>query len=456
MPVGSRDCLPRREGLPLLLLAGVSPVSPASTAPPNAGALKVLIVDDMPVIHEMLAAVISPFGHHLEFASSGEQALRLYKGAVFDLVLSDIDMAPMNGITLLKQLRAFDPNAAVVIMTAHSTVETAIQSLKFGAFDYLQKPYKVDELMQTLRRCQEMKRLAKAAKEASPGTVSSPSFNFAAYLIGESPKTKRLAAQLQKLAGSSTAILLTGEGGTGHEAVARLLHNGGLTPDGPFVTVDCRHHEPDELQIKLLGQDGAVGAWPQEAAGGTLFLLHPQALPPSVQAGLISVLRKAAGGFRVITATEEDLDAMSAEGRFNEELYYRIAALPITLPSLRERLDDLPLLVQDITRRTPNPHTDSHRIEFTSNAMAALAAYPWPGNIAELQQVVSKAVASSEVRVIEPTQLPERIYEGQECLPLAEFLAMQEKQYLTRVLKRFGGDKARASAAIGVPTDRFG
>src|SRR3954468_12352213 len=192
----------------------------------------ILIVDDLISIHEMLEAVIHPTGHKTAFATDGEKGLARYKAEKFDLVLCDIDMKPMDGITLLKQLKQYDPGAVVIIMTAYASTESAIQALKFGAFDYLQKPFKVDELMQAIRRGMEYRRTV-AAREATAMAPAASAGDFEARLIGESPKTKRLIAQLKKLATAHTPVLISGEMGSGHEIAAELLHAAGTPANSP-------------------------------------------------------------------------------------------------------------------------------------------------------------------------------------------------------------------------------
>ncbi|HTL68484.1 MAG TPA: response regulator [Lacunisphaera sp.] len=415
----------------------------------------ILIVDDLISIHEMLEAVIQPTGYSTAFATDGEKGLARYKAEKYDLVLADIDMKPMDGITLLKQLKLYDPGAVIIIMTAYASTESAIQALKFGAFDYLQKPFKVDELMQALKRGMEFRRTV-AEREA---TGSAPAINagdFEARLIGQSPKTKRLIAQLKKLSSAHTPVLISGELGSGHEVAAELLHAAGTPPDSPLVRIDCRLSSMDSLRAGLLGQNGAGGNWVREAKGGTLFLLHLQCLPKDTQSELVSVLRNNAHNFRLICATEEDLEKLAEEGGFNEELFYRVAALPVQMPPLRERLEDVPALLKEIAGKTSNPHFDAKLVEFTEDALATLRAYRWPGNLAEFRQVISQVVTTTETRVITSAQLPLRIHELADWPTLADYLAGQEKQYIGRVLHACQGDKARAAKTLNIDVARLG
>ena len=414
----------------------------------------ILIVDDLISIHEMLEAVIQPTGYKTAFATDGEKGLVCYKAEKFDLVLADIDMKPMDGITLLKQLKLYDPAAVIIIMTAYASTESAIQALKFGAFDYLQKPFKVDELMQALKRGMEFKRTV-AEREASGASPAAKAGDFEASFVGVSPKIKRLIAQLKKLANAHTPILVSGELGSGHEIAAGLLHAAGTPAGSPLVPIDCRLSSMESLRTGLLGQNGSGGTWVQSAKGGTLFLLHLQSLQKEAQAELVSVLRNNAHNFRLVCATEEDLEKLSEEGQFNEELFYRVASLPVHLPPLRERLEDIPALLKDIATKTSNPQFDAKQVEFTDDALATLCAYRWPGNLAEFTQVVSPIITTTETRVITSAQLPLRIHELNDWPPLVDYLAGQEKQYIARVLNASAGDRTKAAKTLGIDPKRL-
>ena len=410
-----------------------------------------LIVDDLIPIHEMLGAVLHPTGHQTTFATDGEKALATYKAGQFDLVLADIDMKPMDGITLLKKLKAYDQTAVLIIMTAYASTESAIQALQYGAFDYLQKPFKVDELLQALQRGLIYRQglLARAAAvEAAPGVLAA---NFESRLVGESLKNKRLIAQLKKLAGARTPILITGEKGCGHEIAAELLH----TATSPLISIDCQLSSLASLRSGLLGENGLGGTWVQQAKGGTLFLLHLQALPLEAQAELVSVIRNNAHNFHLLCATEVDLEKLAEEGLFNEELFYRIAALLVQLPALRERVEDIPALIQDVARQTTNPQFDARQVEFSAEALQILANYGWPGNLTEFRQVIASLLTTTETRVISAAQLPLRIQELKHWPTLAAYLADHEKQYIARLLNASGGDKVRAAAALAIDVSRL-
>ena len=414
----------------------------------------VLIVDDLLSIHEMLDAVIQPTGFATAFSTDGEKALVRYKAERYDLVLADIDMKPMDGITLLKQLKQYDPNCVVIIMTAYASTDSAIQALKFGAFDYLQKPFKVDELIATLKRGMESRK-ASADRSARSGMPAVMSAEIEQRIIGQSAKTKKLIQQIKKLSAVNTPVLLLGEIGTGKGTVAEVLHATGGSPERPLVRIDCALSSAQSIRDGLLGVDGAGGTWVQKAKGGTLLLEHLNRLALPVQKELVSVLRNNGHSFRLICTSHEDLEKLTDEGSFNDELFYRVAALPVALPALRERFDDLPILVKHFIRGVANPHFDASLVEFAEDAMAQIRAYRWPGNLAELEQVVSKVVSTSESRVITSEQLPLRLRQTDQWPKLENYLSGQEKQYIDLVLHACQGDKARAAKVLGVNVSKL-
>lgn len=227
----------------------------------------ILIVDDLLSIHEMLDAVIQPTGFATAFATDGEMALARYRSEPFDVVLADIDMKPVDGITLLKQLKIHDPHCAVIIMTAYASTESAILALKYGAFDYLQKPFRVDELIATLKRALEFRR--QSLERSSQTTVpAARNHSFEQRLIGHSPKAVRLLQQVRKLATVRTPVLLQGEPGTGRNTVAELLHEASVGPEAPLIRIDCSLSSEAHFRAGLIGENGLGGSWVSAARGG--------------------------------------------------------------------------------------------------------------------------------------------------------------------------------------------
>jgi len=414
----------------------------------------VLIVDDLVAIHEMLEAVIQPTGFATTFATDGEKALVRYKAEKFDLVLADIDMKPMDGITMLKHLKQYDPSAVVIIMTAYASTESAIQALKLGAFDYLQKPFRVDDLLTTLRRAVEF-RNSQHERAAGGHPAGVKTEEVEARLIGRSAAVAKLIAQVKKLATVRTPVLLIGENGTGKTAVAEVLHGATGAPEAAFVRVDCSLCNEAHFREGLLGQSGEGGNWVRQAGEGTLFLQNLEFLPDPVQRELVSVLRNAAYNFRLICTTGRDLEHLVDEGKFHDDLFYRVASLPVNLPPLRERPEDIPLLVKHYAAQATNPQFDAKLVEFTDDAMSILSAFHWPGNVTELAQVVSTLVATTQTRVITSHQLPMRLRERQHWPSLAVYLAGQEKQYFNFVLHACRGNKTAAARVLGVDEKRL-
>jgi DNA-binding NtrC family response regulator len=413
----------------------------------------VLIVDDLLSIHEMLEAVIQPTGFITAFATDGEKALARYKVEKFDLVLADIDMKPMDGITLLKQLKAYDPGAVIVIMTAYASTESAIQALKYGAFDYMQKPFRVDELISTLKRGLEFKQFNAERASASAGS-SIKAADVEGRLVGQSAANKRLIQQVKKLASVRTPVLLQGESGTGHTTVAEILHAGSASPDSPLVRIDCALSSATDFRDGLLGGNGTGGAWVEKARGGTLLLQNLHKLELGTQQELVGVLRNTAHGFRLICTTTEDLEKLTDEGRFNDELFYRVASLPVLLASLRDRTEDIPALVKYFLSQASNPAFDAKLIDFTQDAVDTLQAYHWPGNLSELCQLVTKIAATTSTRVVTSEQLPLRLKEVKDWPRLADYLAGQEKQYIEMVVNACRGDSIAAAKILGVDMAR--
>jgi DNA-binding NtrC family response regulator len=415
----------------------------------------VLIVDDLISIHEMLEAVIQPTGFSTAFATDGEKGLARYKAEKFDMVLADIDMKPMDGITLLKQLKAYDPNNVTIIMTAYASTESAVQALKFGAFDYLQKPFRVDELIATLKRGVEFREIQSQRASAQSEAGLKPS-DIDGRMVGKSAQMRKLVQQVKKLAAVRTPVLLVGENGTGKATVAEILH--GVTGAEPskLVRIDCSLSSEKNFHEGLLGENGEGGPWVRDAKGGTLFLQHLQCLAPPIQKELVSVLRNTAHGFRLVCTTTEDLEKMVDEGHFNDELFYRVASLPLHMPALRERKEDIPETVKHFTLRGTNPLIDVNLIEFTDDAIAVLTAYHWPGNLTEMSQVISKIVSTAETRVVTSQQLPLRLRELKLWPTLGEYLAGQERQYMDRVIHACRGDKAAAAKVLGVEVSKLG
>lgn len=416
----------------------------------------ILIVDDLSAVYEMLEAVIQPTGNKTVYAPDGEKALSLYKSEPFDLVLADISMQPMDGLTLLGRLKEYDPHCVVVMMTGYASTDTAIKALKCGAFDYIKKPFKIDEFLVTLDRALRFKELeSKVPSAPSVAPRQEAGSEIETGILGESRKINRLRQQVEKLAGGHMPIVLQGESGTGRHSVARMLHRRRRGDDAPFVSVDCAFTTEAGFREGLIGEGGTGGNWIKEAVDGTLYLEHIENFPFSLQKELVSVLKNNINRFRLICSTDVDLEELVESGRFDYELFYRIAALPVFFPPLREHPEDIPLLLDSILREASNPAFKGNQIEFSEEALKAIRSYSWPGNLGEFRQVVSSLVNGTETRTISADQLPLRVRDRKDWPTLDEFLARHEKAYIETVLHACGNDSEEAAQILGCDPSRL-
>jgi DNA-binding NtrC family response regulator len=411
----------------------------------------ILIVDDLLSIHEMLEAVIEPTGFSTAFATDGEKGLARFKAEKFDLVLVDIDMKPMDGITLLENIKRYDPSAVVVIMTAYASTESAISALKYGAFDYLQKPFKVDELMKTLKRGLEFKEVS--SQQGLPA-ASVKTSDLEARLIGNSRQVKQLVHRMKKLVQGHAPVLLQGEIGSGKREIGEMLHSA-RSEEAPLVKIDCAHSSKKGFNEGLLGENGAGGTWIAEAEGGVLFLQNIHSLPLEIQPELVSVLKNVGKGFRLICSADVDLEVLTEEKQFNEELFYRVAAMPLVIPPLRERVEDIPLLLKDAASKATSSLFEPNQVEFTEDALQTLTSYYWPGNLAEFYQVISKVISSSDSRVISSKQLPLKLHDLATWPSLEAYLEGQEQEYTHRVLSACKEDSDLATQILKCERERF-
>jgi DNA-binding NtrC family response regulator len=274
-------------------------------------------------------------------------------------------------------------------------------------------------------------------------------------LIGSSAKFKKLLQQIKKLSTVKTPVLLQGETGTGKTTIAEVLHSMSAGVEAAFVRIDCSLSSEENFREGLLGEGGAGGSWVKQAKGGTLFLDHLQCLPMPIQKELVSVLRATAQGFRLICTTSEDLEKLTDEGKFHDELFYRVASLPVVLPPLRDRVDDIPALVKHFASKATNSLFDASLLEVTEDAMEVLKTYHWPCNLTELHQVVTKIAATAETRVVTSQELPMRLKEVKKWPSLADYLAGQQKQYIDMVVHACGDDKAKAAKVLGIEASKI-
>jgi DNA-binding NtrC family response regulator len=443
--------------------------------------LEILVAEDDPEVREMLCDALEDAGHSVEAAGDGEAALALARTRHFDVVVTDVQMPKMDGLTLFGHLRKESPDSGVVIITSHGDIAQAVTAMKNGAHDYVAKPFSVEELLVRLERVGVERALRRELDQAR-ATLSN--LDPGAVLIGQSPPMRRLLGIIETVAGTAAAALVTGESGTGKELVARMLHDLGPRREGPFVALNCGALTESLIEAELFGHErGAfTGAERKRdgrfkaADGGTLFLDEIAELPAAAQAKLLRVLQE--GTFepigsttpvkvdvRVVSATHRDLRARISEGLFREDLYYRINVIEIAVPPLRDRPADLALLAQHFLQRFSPPGRPLPAI--SPEAWAALAAHSWPGNVRELSHAIQHAVVMSGGAEIQTDHLPSslvptpppdlpsaipvvEVVETTSIHPLGEAVRAFEREYLTRVLTHAKARKGQIADALGI------
>ena len=368
---------------------------------------KILVVDDQKGMRDFLSILLHQEGYAVETAKGGETALRCLKEEIFDLVLTDIKMPGMGGLALLKAIKEISPETAVVMMTAFASTETAIEAMKEGAFDYLAKPFQVEEVKLRIKHVLERKKLYWENARLTSELKGRAAF---AEIIGQSDKMKSVLSLVQKVADSRSNVLIYGESGTGKELIARAIHFNSIRGEKPFVSVNCSALPEGLLESELFGHmkgafTGAVehkdGLF-EVANTGSIFLDEIAETPWAIQVKLLRVLQekefRRVGGtkniqvdVRIIAATNKNLEKWVSEGKFREDLYYRLDVIPIVLPPLRERPEDIPPLVEFFIHRF-NQKLGRQIEGIRDEAMRLLIRHEWKGNIRELENMMERAV----------------------------------------------------------------
>ncbi len=382
--------------------------------------VRILVVDDEQHIRNSLATWFREEGYDVAVAASGRDALATLAREGTNILLVDIKMPGMDGLELQRKVRELAPDATVIIMTAYASVETAVEALKEGAYDYIVKPFDPEAVSRLVRKAAERYSLL-AENRALRERIAAAS---PALITSGSPAMAKVIELVEQVAPTDTSVLITGESGTGKELVAHLIHSRSARRFGPFVVENCGALAEGVLESELFGHErgaftGAVGRHRgkiEMASEGTLFLDEIGDVPPKVQVDLLRVLQertlKRVGGneivkadFRLVTATHRDLEAEVAAGRFREDFYFRINVFQLQLPPLRERAGDVPLLADHFLQQFANQM--NRRISgFSQEAMAALVAYPWPGNVRELANAIERAVVLCRGERIEASHFP--------------------------------------------------
>ena len=433
---------------------------------------RILIVDDEPSLRKVLRAHLGRAGYEVETAEDGHAAVQALDNAPFDLVVSDLRMPGMDGMELLGWCRSRYPGLPVVLITAHGTVDSAVEAIKLGAYDYITKPFDQEELRTIIRRALATEERARSSLQADE--------NGRFDIIGRTPAIRGVFDLVDKIADSPTTVLVTGESGTGKELVARAIHQQSPRAEQPFIQVNCGAIPENLFESELFGHErgaftGAVTSRPgrfELAHGGTLFLDEIGELPRDMQVKLLRVLQERTfervGGVRsiqvdvrLVAATNCDLAAEVKKGAFREDLYYRLNVVPVQLPPLRDRPDDIPLLVEHfVARFNKRLGRDVHGV--TPEATAAMMAHPWPGNIRELENLIERAVLLAEQPLIglgampglegtaPDTGSPEDIEDMGLKAYVRAYTAKLERARIRRVLAAEGGNVTRAARRLEI------
>jgi two-component system NtrC family response regulator len=426
-------------------------------------------VDDDPSLLRVTEKQLGDAGYEVEAAAEAGAALSAFEAGGVDLVLTDVQMPEMDGLTLLAEIKRRDAAAAVVVITAHGTVERAVTAMKTGAFDFLEKPFTRERLLITVEKALRYRSLA--AENLRLRGELADRFSFDS-IIGGSAAMKEVFRTMGRVAGSDATVLLTGESGTGKELVARALHYHGARADGPFVAVNCAAIPEALLESELFGHErgaftGADAARPgrfTEADGGTLLLDEIGEMHPDLQAKLLRVLQdgevRPVGAaachrvdVRVVASTNRDLAAAMEEGAFREDLYYRIAVVAIEVPPLRARRDDIPLLANHFLGKLGGAG-----VELSEDLLPALRSYRWPGNVRELQNVLQRAlVLRRDPGALSAADLPEHVRaeagDPGEPFRLPEegvSLAEVERSLIRQALDHAEGNRSQAARLLGI------
>src|SRR2546425_312159 len=428
-----------------------------------------LVADDDPVARDLLVEVLTREGYRVQAASGGEDCVRIAQAEPCDIALVDLRMPGVDGLTALKRLVTLQPAPTVVILTAFATMETAIDAIRAGAYDYLSKPFRIDEIKMTVRRALEARRLVADNRQYRHELHERYGVD---KLVGQSSEMVAIYKLVARVATLDTTILIQGETGTGKEMVARAIHYASPRADRPLVVVDCAALPEPLFESELFGHErgaftGAVMSRRgllETADGSTCFLDEIGDLSTTLQAKLLRVLQerviRRVGGndpipvnVRLITATNQDLRKLVEDDRFREDLYYRLNSVTIRVPPLRERREDLPLLAQHFLRKYA-PESGKAILGFAPGTLELPAAYPWPGNVRQLQHVVERAVALSSSGMILADDLPTEIRAETLAPPELPKTRMTldelKRWYVNRALEETGGNKVRAAELLGI------
>ncbi len=442
---------------------------------------RILLVDDEPSILSVLSTVLQAENYDVVSASDGQKALDLIQSDEFDLVISDIRMTPVDGIEILKALHKAGSQTSVIMLTAYGSVETAIEALKLGAFDYVTKPFKVDELLITVQRALQYRNAITENADLKEKLQTRYQFD---NIIAESPAMKNVCDMIRRVAPTDTTVLINGPSGTGKELVAKAIHAHSQRSKKDFLPVNCAALPEPLLESEMFGHvkgafTGAasdkVGLF-EAAHGGTIFLDEIGSMPLSIQGKLLRVLQEReirrvgsnktiSVDARVLAATNVPLESLIEEGKFREDLFYRLSVIPIAIPPLKERTEDiLPLVYHVMRKEIPE---GKEYPSLAPDVCASLEQYNWPGNVRELENAIKHGITFARDNRITGDVLPPKIMAASQAVgtatpskqapidaerakSLKSFLREQEKGYLNKVLQSTGGDKERAAKSLKI------
>ena len=439
---------------------------------PVAGKARILVVEDDREMSRFLTQLLSEEGYEVEVVNDGPSALEAYQRGSFDLIISDLMMPRMKGTELVRRLKATDPDALVLLITAFGTIESAVEAIQAGAFQYLTKPFRSDELLIHVQRSLEQHQLKQELVKLRAEARNRYQFQ---NIVGRSENMKKIFDTVAHISDLPANVLILGESGTGKEMVARAIHRHSARAEGPFVPLNCAAIPETLLESELFGylrgtftdaRKDRLGLF-QEASGGILFLDEISEIPVNLQAKLLRVIEdkevRPLGAnqservdTRVVSACNRDLEHLVEEGRFRQDLYYRLNVIRVELPSLRERPEDIPLLSEHFLRKFAT-QTKRKLEGIDQDAMAALMSYRWPGNVRELEHTIERAVLLGKESTIGLKDLPPQLATpGENTLPLVAAVARAytlrdlEREYILRVIESTHGNKTEAAKILGV------
>jgi len=435
---------------------------------------KILVVDDEDSMRHMLSLILKREGYEARAVGRGSEALALLEKEPFDFILSDVIMPEMGGLELLRVLKEKKVEATIIMMSAYGNLDTAVEAMKLGAYDYVSKPFKPDEILLTLRKAEEREHLRQENRLLRQAVSRDYAF---ANIIGKSPKMIQIFETIKKIAEYKTSVLILGESGTGKEMVAKAIHFNSPRSEGPFVAVNCGAIPETLLESELFGfEKGAFTDAKKEkrgsfemAHGGTLFLDEIGEMSLAAQVKILRALQegevKRLGSeksikvdVRIIAATIRDLSKAVLESKFREDLFYRLNVLPLQLPPLRERKEDLPLLAEHFIQKYNREHA-LNISGLTEQALALLLEYAWPGNVREMENSIERAMILSPDQRIQPECLPPEIRNGshpptdlllREEMSVKKATRILEADLIRRALKKTGGNRSQASRILEI------